>query len=156
MASMSQAGVDMLKRFEGLRLVAYRDIVHVLTIGYGHTGHDVYEGQTITDQQAEDLLRADLARFEQAVQNALTRPWTQNQFDAMVSLCYNIGIGNRADASREIKPRGFLGSSVLRFFNAGDLENAATSFIMWVNAGRKLQPILITRRAQEIVRFLRP
>ena len=147
---MSDAGIAMLKQFEGLRLETYADVAGVLTIGYGHTGGDVREGQVITERQAEDILRVDVARFEQAVAGAVRRDPTQNQFDAMVSLAYNIGVGS------DVPARGFLGSSVLRQFNAGDVEGAATSFILWIKAGGVLQPGLITRRAREIVRFLRP
>ena len=63
----SQVGIDLIKSFEGCELTAYVDAVGVLTIGYGHTGADVYAGQTITQEDAEDLLRKDLQWFEKQV-----------------------------------------------------------------------------------------
>lgn len=88
----SQAGIDLIKQFEGCRLTAYKDSVGVLTIGYGHT-NGVTAGQKITQIQAEDFLRQDLARFEKAVSN-LGRSLSQNQFDALVSFAFNCGEGN--------------------------------------------------------------
>lgn len=88
----SQKGIDLIKSFEGCKLTAYQDTVHVWTIGYGHTG-GVKSGQKITKAQAEDFLKADLAKFEKAV-DALKMDFNQNQFDALVSFAYNCGTGN--------------------------------------------------------------
>ena len=88
---ISQVGIDLIKSFEGCRLKAYRCPANVLTIGYGHTG-GVKEGQVITQQQAEDYLRIDLGKYEEAV-NKLGVTFNQNQFDALVSFCYNLGTG---------------------------------------------------------------
>lgn len=91
----SQTGIDMIKRFEGLRLKAYKPVAaeKFYTIGYGHYGADVSRETVITKEQAEDLLKADLARFERAVTN-LNRNWTQNEFDSLVSFAYNCGVAN--------------------------------------------------------------
>jgi lysozyme len=85
----SPAGIDLLARFEGCRLTAYRDAATppIATIGYGHTGAGVCMGQTITRLRAEQLLAADLLTFEIIVDNAVTVPLTQGQFDACVSFC---------------------------------------------------------------------
>ena len=92
MRKINHAGIDLIKHFEGLKLTAYRDIVNVLTIGYGHTGTDVYAGQTITQQQAEALLQKDLERFEKYVfQLPGTDYLNDNQFAALVSLAFNVG-----------------------------------------------------------------
>lgn len=88
----SQTGIDLIKSFEGCRLTAYKDAVGVWTIGYGHT-NGVKEGQKITQAQAEDFLKADLAKFEKAV-DALNMGFNQNQFDALVSFAFNCGAGN--------------------------------------------------------------
>ena len=88
----SQKGIDLIKSFEGCRLTAYKDAVGVWTIGYGHTG-GVKSGQKITQAQAEDFLKADLAKFEKAV-DALNMVFNQNQFDALVSFAFNCGAGN--------------------------------------------------------------
>ena len=87
----SQKGIDLIKRFEGLRLDAYKDPVGVVTIGYGHT-KGVKMGDKITSQEAENLLKEDLVRFEKNVfsYDSLYH-WNQNEFDALVSFAFNIG-----------------------------------------------------------------
>ena len=136
-------GVDLIKGFEGLRLEAYLCPAGVLTIGYGHAGPDVEAGQRITSAQAEALLRQDKAWFEAGVSKALTREATQNQFDAMVSLAYNIGLG------------AFKKSTVLKRFNEGRFNDAALAFMMWTKAGGKQWPGLLRRRADELGLFRR-
>lgn len=98
MASLktSQNGINFIKKHEGLCKTAYRDSGGVLTIGYGHTG-GVKAGQTITQEQAEELLTSDLARFESRVnyyRNNYYKTMNQNQFDALVSFAFNLGNGN--------------------------------------------------------------
>ena len=90
----SQKGIDLIKIFEGLRLTAYKPVSteKYWTIGYGHYGPDVFKNMTITKERAEDLLKQDLKKFE-AVVDKLSN-LTQNQFDALVSICYNIGTTN--------------------------------------------------------------
>ena len=89
--TISQTGLNLIKRFEGLRLTAYKDATGTLTIGYGHTGKDVREGQTITEEQAESLLRQDLKSSEYCVEQAAQAHINQNQFDALVSFTFNVG-----------------------------------------------------------------
>lgn len=89
----SSKGITLIKSFEGCRLQAYRDSVGVLTIGYGHTG-DVREGQVISKGFAEELLKADLMRFERNVTKYTPFEMNQNQFDALVSFAFNCGVGN--------------------------------------------------------------
>lgn len=95
--TISEAGLKIIKYYEGLRLKAYRCAAGVLTIGYGHTA-GVKEGQTITEVQAEMYLLEDCRKFEQYVNNAAYVPITaqlnQNQFDALVSFAFNLGAGN--------------------------------------------------------------
>ena len=88
---ISDTGLNLIKSFEGCSLKAYRCPANVLTIGYGHTG-GVKEGQVITQQQADEILRVDLGRYEKAV-DRLGVDLNQNQFDALVSFCYNLGTG---------------------------------------------------------------
>ncbi len=85
----SKKGIDLIKNFEKLSLRAYRCPAGVWTIGYGHTGN-VKRGQRITKEQAEGFLRKDLQRFEKCV-NEQSLLLTQNQFDALVSFCFNVG-----------------------------------------------------------------
>jgi len=136
---ISQKGIDLIKQFEGVSLKAYPDPGtggEPWTIGYGHTG-GVKKGDVITQAQAEELLRKDLIKFETGVSNALTVETTQNQFDAMVSLAYNIGLGN------------FTKSTLLRKHNAKCWQCAAAQFGVWRNAGGKVMTGLIRRRAAE-------
>ncbi|MCM1089136.1 MAG: lysozyme, partial [Muribaculaceae bacterium] len=79
-----QAGLDLIKKFEGCRLTAYKCPAGIWTIGYGHTG-GVQTGQTITQAQADDLLKKDLAKFEANVNKYSKYGWRQNEFDALVS-----------------------------------------------------------------------
>src|SRR5690348_16631315 len=117
---ITDPALALIKQDEGLELDAYYDAVGVLTIGYGHTGPDVTEDMLITEDQATELLRADLLRFEDAVDRFTAGcPTTDNQFSAMVSLTYNIGEG------------AFKGSSVLRFHRAGEFDHAADAFLLW-------------------------
>ena len=93
----SQNGVNLIKSFEGCYTRAYWDKWgKVWTIGYGHTGKDVYSGLVISEQQAENLLKQDLKRFEGYVNNRKYVPQklNQNQFDALVSFSFNLGQGN--------------------------------------------------------------
>lgn len=89
---INDAGLSLIKSFEGCRLTAYKDAVGVLTIGYGHT-KDVKAGQKITQAQADEYLKQDIARFEKAV-DALKMDFNENQFSALVSFAFNCGAGN--------------------------------------------------------------
>ena len=129
-------GLALIKEFEGLELKAYLCPAKVWTIGYGSTGPHVKPGQVITEAQADALLQRDLYRFEDAVAKAAPGA-TQNQFDAMVCLAFNIGIG------------ALLKSSVLRLHRAGEYRAAAEAFGMWVKAGGRTLPGLQRRRARE-------
>lgn len=86
-------GINLIKKFEGCRLTAYRCSAGVLTIGYGHT-KGVTEGMTITEQQATDFLKSDLKTSENAVNKYSAYSFNQNQFDALVSFTFNCGSGN--------------------------------------------------------------
>lgn len=137
----SDAGLAMTKSFEGLRLKAYRDVAGVLTIGYGHTGHDVCEGKEICEAEAEALLRGDLKDAVACVNRVLLRDVSQAQFDALVDFCFNLG------------ERALTQSTLLRKLNAGDFEGAAEQFALWVHAGGKIQAGLVKRRQAEAVMF---
>jgi lysozyme len=144
---------------EKLRLSAYRDAVGVWTIGYGHTGPEVIEGLTISKAQAEKLLVEDLARFAKGVAKLLTRGATQNQFDAMCMLAFNIGLGRPPNGrGRE----GFRQSTVLRLHNEGNFAGAAQAFLLWskgrdpnTGALREMRG-LIARRTVEMQLYLTP
>ena len=135
----SQDGIDLIKSFEGLRLESYYCSSNVLTIGYGHT-NGVYEGQVITEQDAEELLRKDLMWFEQEVSRLILPKLTQHEFDAIVSFAFNVGSGALSD------------STFCRRMNAG--ENKAKcfreEFPKWVNGPNGPLPGLVRRRDAEV------
>lgn len=133
-------GRQLIMNAEGLRLEAYLCPAGVWTIGVGHTG-DVKEGDKITRHQAETILEYDLQRFEQAVTKAAPRA-TGPQFDAMVSLAFNIGIA------------AFEKSGLLKAHLAGQHRNAAIEFGRWVHGGGKILPGLVKRRAAEAALYL--
>lgn len=134
--AINAAGLQIIKESEGLALKAYLCPANVLTIGYGHTGSDVKPGMVITEAQAEELLRKDLHRFEDAVAAAVPIA-TDNQFSAMVSLAFNIGEG------------AFAGSTLLKKHRAGDYAGAASEFGRWNRGGGRELPGLTKRRAKE-------
>lgn len=134
--NISEAGIQLIKKFEGCSLKAYKCPAGIWTIGYGHT-LKVNEGQTITKKQAEDLLKQDLRSFELTVNNLVNVPLNQNQFDALVSFCYNLGAGN------------LKSSTLLKLLNKEDYIAAAEQFDRWVYAGGKKLSGLVKRRAAE-------
>lgn len=138
---VSNNGINLVKRFEGLGLKAYRDSVGILTIGYGHT-HAVKAGEIITGEQADAFLREDLQVAELTVNTNVKVKLTQGQFDALVSFVFNLGSGN------------FVKSTLIKKLNAGDYAGAADEFGKWVNAGGKKLPGLVKRRAAEREVFL--
>ena len=89
----SKNGIDLIKRFEGCVLSAYKCPAGVWTIGYGHTS-GVKQGQTITQEEANSYLRHDLERYENFVKWNVKHTLNQHQFDALVSFTYNCGIAN--------------------------------------------------------------
>lgn len=93
----SSRGRELIKKYEGIRLKAYKPVAaeKYWTIGYGHYGADVTEGMEITKERAEELLIADLKKFEKAVNKYMsTYNFNQNQYDALVSFAFNCGAGN--------------------------------------------------------------
>ena len=138
----SKDALSLTEKFEGCVLTAYKDITGVLTIGYGHTGSDVYEGKTITKQQAEDLLTEDVIWAEQCVIKNVKIELTQHEFDALVDFVFNLGCGN------------FMKSTLLRLLNQGDIIGAANEFELWDKAGGKVVAGLFYRRQAEKSEFL--
>ena len=133
--------IEKLKEFEGLRLEAYQDAAGVMTIGYGHTGSDVRKGDRITAYCATELLKDDLGKFEAAVRR-LHVAKTQGQFDALVSLAFNIG-GER-----------LKGSTLLKVIREGGSKRQITrEFKQWVFAGGRKLSGLERRREWEVKRF---
>ena len=116
---LSKVGLNLIKKYEGLRLKAYKPVSteEHWTIGYGHYGADVREGMTITEAQAEDFLKKDCASAVKAV-NALKLNFTQNQFDALVSFTYNCGAGNLRKLCKD-RTIAEIGEKIILYNKAG-------------------------------------
>lgn len=139
---ISDEGLDFIKSAEGLRLEMYLDSGGVPTIGYGHTKYAANMTR-ISVRVAEELLREDLEVFERAVNNGLDgTSVAQHQFDALVSLAYNIGSG------------AFLRSTLLRKLKAGKIKEAADQFLVWKKVKGKTVQGLLNRRRKERNIFL--
>lgn len=135
-------GIKLIKDSEATVLHVYKDAVGLPTIG---TGHLIKKGEvftTITAQQADELLMQDLVQFEKGVSSLVKVPLNQNQFDALVSFSFNLGLGN-------------LGSStLLKKLNASDYAGASLEFSKWTKAGGIVLAGLVKRRAAEKALFL--
>lgn len=147
--SVNQATLDLIKRFEGCKLTAYKDIVGIWTIGYGTTaaaglGITPDKGMTITQDRAEDLLRQGVEKFAATVDALITAKVNANEFGGCVSLAYNIGT------------TAFAKSTVLRELNAGNKDRAAAAFKMWNKADGEVVQGLVNRRNAEVTLFLTP
>lgn len=138
---VSLEGLTLIRSFEGFSATPYKDAAGVLTIGYGHT-KTAHKYSLITKQQAEDLLRQDIEPFERAVSRYVRVPLTQNEYDALVSLAYNIGVN------------GFAKSSLLKDLNQDNRLAAADHFRDWVHAGGRKNEGLKRRRDVERQVFL--
>jgi lysozyme len=141
---IDQAGIDLIEQWEGLENEAYPDPAtggEPWTIGIGHTSAagdpEVYPGLYVSDEEAHEIFRRDVTQYEDTVNRVCPGPTTQHQFNAMVSLCYNIGGGN------------FDGSSVDRYHNEQDYNQAAESFLLWNKANGEVMQGLINRRESE-------
>ncbi len=144
----SARGIELIKQFEGLELEAYQDIAGIWTIGYGHTGDDVEPGMRISEREAEALLRKDLKPREDAVDRLTSVGLNQNEFDALVSFIYNVGI------------EAYRGSTARRRLNKNQRLDAADALTWWnkatVNGVLREVTGLTRRRASERALFLTP
>lgn len=141
----SPDGIAVITYFESCRLTAYPDPAtggDPWTIGIGCTGPDIFEGLTISQDLADSMFAKRLAReFEPGVTNLLRRPAEQCQYDGMLSLAFNVGLGN------------FGRSTLLAKFNCGDIEGASAEFLVWNRAGGKVMLGLRRRRDAERALF---
>lgn len=142
---ISPNGISKLKSEEGEKLTGYKDSRGIPTIGVGHTGtvdgKPVAVGMIITKEKSTELLLSDLKWVEKSIADNVKVPLSQNQYDALCSLIFNIGAS------------AFSGSTVLRKLNAKDYSGAADAFLMWKKAGKDLN-ILLPRRQRERALFL--
>lgn len=142
MRQINPEGLRLIQHFEGLELKAYRDIKGILTIGTGHTGADVTDGLVITKDQADKLLKQDLAVAEQAVEGCIRVPLNDNEFSACVSLCFNIG------------KTAFQKSTLVKLINQKQYQSAADQFLVWCHSGPNVVQGLLARRRAERDLFL--
>ncbi|ENW0687915.1 lysozyme [Salmonella enterica] len=142
---ISDSGLAALKREESCKLTAYPDSRGVWTIGTGHIGRvdgvAVHKGMIITQDTADRLLRDDLSWVARCIADWVTVVLNQNQYDALCSLIFNIGVN------------AFIGSTVRRQLNAGNYTAAADAFLKWSRAGSN-PTILAPRRGRERAMFL--
>jgi lysozyme len=138
--NVSQNGIDLITRFEGCVLHAYDDGYGTWTIGWGHTGHDVHPGLTISRGQAVNLLKGDLQHTASQIAEYVHKPLNQCQFDALASLVFNGGVAPLL---------GTLGHKL----NAGDYAGASAEFPKWNKAKKNgvlvVSQGLVNRRAAE-------
>lgn len=132
----SKQGIALTESFEGLRTTAYQDQVGVWTIGYGHT-KGVHPGMTCTEEQANQWLQEDACDCENDVNSHVKVALNQNEFDALVDFCINLG-GTSLNTS-----------TLLKLVNASDKTDAAKEFEKWDHAGGKVVAGLLRRRQAE-------
>jgi lysozyme len=138
--AIAKSTLDFITKEEGARNKAYKDSKGLWTIGVGHlikADEQHLINATLTDTQVEDLLKSDLRWCSEAVESSVRVPLQQNQFDALYSLCFNIGETN------------FKKSTVVKKINDNDMQGAAEAILMWSK-----QPELLPRRQREKALFL--
>ncbi len=133
---INDAGLKLIKEYEGCKLKAYLDAVHVWTIGYGHTG-GCYGGRVITQEEADELLKSDIESFEEQVDNLIDIVVNENQYSAIIAFVFNLGA------------HAFKNSTLLVKLNEGDFAGAAKEFLRWNKAGGLAMPGLTRRRQAE-------
>ena len=129
-------GIELIKHFEGCELEAYKCAAGVWTIGYGHI-KGVTSDSVITQEQAEQMLVEELNEYEGYINNMVTVPLSQNQFDALVSWVYNLGGGN------------LKASTLLKVVNSGEFNGVPEQIMRWNKAGGKVLEGLTRRRQAE-------
>ena len=133
---ISNKGIDLIKHFEGCETEAYLCPAGVPTIGYGHI-KGVQMGDVITGAQAEEMLVEELTEYENYIHDCVTAPLNQNQFDAMVSWVFNLGVGN------------LKSSTLLKTLNIGNYRGVPEQIMRWNKAGGKVLEGLTRRRQAE-------
>ena len=136
----SESGKEFIKHFEGCKLEAYQCSGGVWTIGYGNT-RNVQEGDKITNKEADALLITDIEMVEHHVDRLVNVHLLRNQWDAIVSWCFNLGCGN------------LRASTMLRVINAGDIDEVSEQIVRWDKAGGKVVAGLTRRRKAEAQLF---
>lgn len=150
----SEELIPFIQAWEGLKLVPSSDRLRpdIIDIGYGHVllpGEDLGADNSITPEEAEQLLRFDLWWRSDVMERMVLVKVTQGMWDAMLSFAFNMGL----DDDDDTKPEGLGDSRLLRLVNLGSFEAAAEEFALWVHASGKVAPGLVKRRAAERAMF---
>lgn len=144
--NITDEGLELIRRFEGFRDTAYLCPGGKWTVGYGHTsdaGQPMVErGTSLSREQAEQVLRTDVERFAAGVRKNIRKPLGDQQFSALVSFAYNVGLS------------AFRSSSVLKAVNAGAFDTVPRRLQLWVKAQGRVLPGLVKRRAAEAALFM--
>ena len=133
---MSPNGLKTLSLREGTRHNAYKDTKGIWTIGVGHTGPEVLPDLIWSDKEVFDQLKRDVAKTEDCINSLVKVPLTQNQFDALSSFIFNVGVG------------AFIRSTMLKKINARDFVGATAEFDKW-----HIPPEITSRRNSEKLQF---
>lgn len=142
----SQNCLEFIEKWEGKENTPYEDVAGLWTVGIGHLVKEGEHFDKLTDAECYELLKNDLAKVEAKLNQWIKVPITQNQYDALCSLCFNIGMDN------------FRISSVFRFLNQSNYEDAAEAFLLWnkvtKNGAKVVSSGLVNRRKAEMELFL--
>ena len=138
---INDLGIELIKSFEGCRLTAYKDVVGIWTIGFGHVGDIAQEGREIDQETADAILCEDLGKFEDGVSALVRIPISENAFSALVCFAFNLGL------------HALAGSTLLKKVNSSD-PSAKDEFGKWCKAGGKVIPGLVRRRTAEAQLFV--
>lgn len=141
---MGSGGLALLKQFEGCDLTPYLDTGNVWTAGYGHTGSDIDQCKVYTQADADAWLAQDLHEAEACVNDYVTAPINQNQFDSLTDFVYNIGT------------HAFQGSTLLKYLNLQKYQLADSEFLKWNHDNGQIKLGLTRRRQAERALFLTP
>jgi lysozyme len=139
--TINDAGIKLIQSFESCKLESYQDIKGIWTIGWGHTGPEVKLGQTITQEEADDLFQKDLDHFNQSVSFLITTNINENQFSALVSFEYNLGDGSLEK------------SHLLIYVNNSQFDLASEEFPKWDHSDGIVVDGLLRRRLAEQTLF---
>jgi len=139
---LNQAGLALLKEYEGFRPTPYKDQGGKLTIGYGHLIKPGEKFTTLTQAQAVELLQKDIAVAEASLRRYLRVTLSENRYSAIVCWVFNLGEGNLAE------------STLLKKLNAADYDNVPEEILRWHRVSKKPSRGLIRRRAAEAILFL--
>ena len=136
-AGATAIALVVIAHFEGVRYEPYRDVAGVLTVCYGHTGNDIIQGKTYTQQECDELLQKDFIRTQQQVDILVKVPVDDKTKAALYSFAFNVGT------------TAFARSTLLKKLNAGDQYGACEEMKRWVYAGGKVWRGLVSRRDAE-------